>query len=294
LKQQPVVKAIEILRILFEQNGATGMNVNEIFKKTGSKDKPLVIESIKYLEKANLVETDQAVKYTQKKMKILTNLGQTFVELIDSVDKYNNLYEKLKQAAKQNFDQPKDKDKNILANILVSRGWKIGEAAKYKKLYEKAQGLLAQLSPRNNIDALLTRYASLLSQRNVIENENTMAILNKIITDLLARQITVIQKDLEDNAISQYDDDENKDGQLSDYVATEKFAILDILFANTGYLENRFINKEAKEVLSSILNILKPSKKAIHYEYEYDAIGEIIDTYVKEQNNKNKGYPQAT
>jgi DNA-binding HxlR family transcriptional regulator len=291
VSQQLVVKAIQILGLLFEQNPATGMSVNEIFRQTSSKDKPLVINSIKYLEKAKLVETDEKVHHKQRKIKILTQLGYTFAELIHSLDKYNESYEKLKIIIKQNFDLSIETEKSVLVNILRSRGWKPTEYNKYKKLHEAADILLFELSPHQNIDSLLIRYVSLLAHPTVIDNENAKVILNKITMDLLYKQLSVIQKDLMENTTSspRFANITNKDEQLFDYFANQKFAVLDTLFYydenfyDGKTLDIRFIKQPAKEVLLSILNILKPSRRAI--DIKYDVLGDIIHTYLEEEQS---------
>jgi hypothetical protein len=285
MSQQLVVKTIQILGLLFEQNGTTGLSVNEIFRQTSSKDKPLVINSIKYLEKANLLKGDETADHKQKRIEILTELGYTFAELIHSLDKYNDSYEKLKGVIKRTFDLSPDKEKSVLVNILRSRGWKAGESNKYKKYYEAADILLYQLSPHENIDTLLIRYVSLLADPNVMSNENTKVILNKIIMDLVYKQLSVIQKDLMENINSNSTTNKKKDEQLFDSFANFRFAVLDGIFYNGNNLDIRFIKEPAKEVLLSILKILKPSSSAI--DIEYDVLGDVVDTYLAEQKHDN-------
>ena len=136
------------------------------------------------------------------------------------------------------------------------------EATKYKKFYQESCTLLSFVSPRQNIDVLLIRYVSLLSQDNVMNNENAKAMLDHIIMDLLSNQFTFIQKDL-DNSGLHYNEDNNKDEPLFDHLAREKFAVMDFIFAEGKSLEIRVIKGEAIEALSSILSILKPSKKLL-------------------------------
>jgi DNA-binding MarR family transcriptional regulator len=117
---QPVGNPLHILTLLYSN---TGCHVNEIVRKTGSKDKPHVLDSIKRLEKSNLVETKKLSHKTQKKIKILTPLGHEFAHIIYSIHRYENLYNEFKEAIKTNYELPLQCDKNVLKNILLSRGW---------------------------------------------------------------------------------------------------------------------------------------------------------------------------
>jgi hypothetical protein len=265
------------------------MHYNEIIRKT-SPDRTHVDNTIDALERGQLIvefkmskrERKQHGIHSQAKMMQLTDLGLTFMELMGTVDKYNESYNKLKKKIKQNFDIPKNTAKDILVNKLHYRGWKKEEVSKYKVFYEGACFVLSHLSPRQNIDALLTRYVSLLSQPEIIENEFAVAVLNKILTDLLSRQISFIREDIEDKnkANLQLDnEDEQEQRHLFDYVVEEKFGILGYIFKEGKILKIRFTNEEAKQVLLAILNIFRPSKKAMHHPYYDSAIGELVKTY---------------
>jgi hypothetical protein len=135
---------------------------------------------------------------------------------------------------------------------------------------------------------LLIRYVSLLAHPSVIDNENAKVILNEIIMDLVYKQLSVIQKDLMENTTSsRFANITNKDEQLFDYFANQKFAVLDTIFYydenfyDGKTLDIRFIKQPAKEVLLSILKILKPSRSAI--DIKYYVLGDIIHTYLAEQ-----------
>ena len=122
----------------------------------------------------------------------------------------------------------------------------------------------------------------MLSQPDMIENDNATTILNKIITDLLFRQISFIREDIEDKDKTnlQLDNEyEQEQRHLFDYVVEEKFGILGYIFKEEKSLKIRFTNEEAKQVLLAILNIFKPPKKAMHHPYYDSAIGELVKTY---------------
>jgi hypothetical protein len=118
-----------------------------------------------------------------------------------------------------------------------------------------------------------------------MNNENAKVILNKIIMDLVYKQLSVIQKDLMDNTSSSFATNKKKDEQLFDSFANFRFAVLDGIFYNGKNLDIRFIKEPAREVLLSILKILKPSRSAI--DIEYDVLGDIVHTYLAEQQPDN-------
>jgi hypothetical protein len=78
---QLVVLCLEIAMLIYGDKTTTGLGVNEISRRTSSKDKPRIISAIRYLEGAALIETRTSSAHEQKKIKILTALGCEFAHL---------------------------------------------------------------------------------------------------------------------------------------------------------------------------------------------------------------------
>ena len=55
------------------------------------------------------------------------------------------------------------------------------------------------------MNSLLIRYVPLLAHPCVIDSENVKVILNKVIMDLVYKQLSLIQKDLMENNLSSYE-----------------------------------------------------------------------------------------
>jgi hypothetical protein len=90
-----------ILRLYCAQNKEARFGVNEIFKKTGNKNKPKIVEAIKELEKAKIFRTEKARKkynkeHKQKESKVLTELGQDIVDFMTGIELSHKTYLNLK------------------------------------------------------------------------------------------------------------------------------------------------------------------------------------------------------
>ena len=71
--------------------------MNEIFRKTGNKNKPKIIEAIKELEKAKVFRTEKerkkpSRKLLQKEYKVLTELGQNIVDFMTGIELSHKAY----------------------------------------------------------------------------------------------------------------------------------------------------------------------------------------------------------
>lgn len=280
------MKALEILGILYEEDDTSGMSVNEIFRKTGSKDKPIVIKSIKYLEKSRLVETKET-HYKQKTPKILTRLGQEFAGYIDSVNQYNNSYQKLKEAIKNNYDMWRDTNEKARRNMLRTKGWSDKNITNYDEDLKTVHQVRIVISPDNIIDVVVSKYISLLSEIYHTKNKNTVLILNRILTDLLSKQFALIVEDLDDNrkskSILELKNYRGDDLTFHDAL-WNKLNVLDIALEGYASLENTFIYKQIKDALLSILRISKPRKGYIDDVVTGD-LETIKDIYYKEEES---------
>ena len=101
---QLVEKCTEILRLYCAQNEELRFGVNEIFRKTGDKNKPKIIECIKELEKAKIFRTVKERKKPNKKLiqkeyKVLTDLGKSIRNFMVGIElshkAYSDIHEKI-------------------------------------------------------------------------------------------------------------------------------------------------------------------------------------------------------
>src|SRR5215211_3179634 len=195
MKNQLVENSLQILTIYSSYNSSTGLNVNEIFRKTGSKDKKRVTDSIKYLEKARLLETKKSKDHSQKRFKICTKLGNEFVVLMNTIDEYNYVCIKLRNKLKPIVEiSESNADEKIKKNKLREIGLTGEEIKSYDNIMEHAGDIRMLVSPHQIINTILIRFISLLSKLSLDNNSNEIAIdiLNRIVMNSISQQFTTI------------------------------------------------------------------------------------------------------
>jgi DNA-binding HxlR family transcriptional regulator len=246
--KQPVGDPLHILTLLYSN---TGCHVNEIVRKTGSKDKPRVLDSIKHLEKSNLVETKKLSHKTQKKIKILTPLGYEFAHLIDSIHRYENSYNKFKEAIKTNYQLPLQSDKNVLKNKLLSKGWDRQEVNSYYAWYSNIR-IFHTRSAVEFIHTLVAKYASILIKFEL--NEFAKSILIEIIIETLNKHLSSKEPD---DFFSGLLNDLSNTVELFPDVYSLTFGECDEISFGKAIKPIKYGRQEAYELMESIVLFLK-------------------------------------
>src|ERR1051325_4130758 len=126
---QLVGLCLEIAMLIYEDKSTTGLGVNEISRRTSSRDKPRIIRAIRYLEGAALIETRTSPTHEQKKIKILTTLGYEFTQLIKSINDYMACYDKFEAKVRDYYDIHENIGYDILINKLRNKGYSQEESA---------------------------------------------------------------------------------------------------------------------------------------------------------------------
>ena len=126
---QPVVINMQILGLFDAKNTETGLGVNEIFRRTGSSNKPYIINSIEHLERCHFIETRKS-KHKQQKVKVLTGLGIEMAQLLESINEYDKSYSNLIKKI-QRYIMPDNGKEDTRKRILLNSGWTANEAINY-------------------------------------------------------------------------------------------------------------------------------------------------------------------
>jgi DNA-binding HxlR family transcriptional regulator len=257
-------------------------NVNAIFREvqqtkqqTGlSSYKRDVLDGIKMLQQAGLIREISDLAHKQKQVKQLTPLGQELAELMDSIDRYNKAYSKLRKARKEHFNttasgyiyRPERGSVKVNRSALLSKGMTHLEI---DSIYDCAKGIglleYESASYVNNI--LLFRCASMLPELN----KTGKAILNRIITDTIASHLEVILSNIED------DDPPPIIGEFGNHTAL----IMGLPAGISKYpiFTNRLINKESKEILTSMFSLLKPKASRNDIQIHINNVKKNMDIY---------------
>ena len=124
MNEQLVAKGLLILGVFCAQNNIGGMGKNEILRATGSKDKPVIFETINFLKKANILEFKK-VKQGKKTIVTLTPLGKEIVDLIIDIKKSKDTYLAVENKISEYI--PLTEDVNHTSRFfekLSQKGWK--------------------------------------------------------------------------------------------------------------------------------------------------------------------------
>ena len=81
--------SIKILSSLYKKN----MFVNEIIDQTSS-DRSFVIKTLRILEKGRFITSIKSKSHKQKKVKQLSQLGQELANLVNSIQNFNEEYDR--------------------------------------------------------------------------------------------------------------------------------------------------------------------------------------------------------
>ena len=240
-------------------------NVNSIIKKT-SLYKNRVFEAIRELEKGQLIEEIPSKSHEQKKIKRLLPMGIQLAELRKYTEQFN-MSCRLMKAIKENFENGEIPD-NILKARLLNKKWTPEEISRYYDWDPRCKGFGME-SGYNFIVALCARYVSLLFEMGY--KEISRLILSKIFTEAVNQrgsaeysseqpkvlgdrefEVTLLtfNKELDAKALLQL---ERPVINYIDEYSSDKEA--------PKYLNNGFVEKEAKEVINSISYVIDPPSK---------------------------------
>jgi DNA-binding PadR family transcriptional regulator len=251
MEDKPVYLGILFLLGFHAQNSKTGLNVNTIYKKlvkekTISKYKKSLIDALKYLETAKLIQPTLSGK--QKKIMSLTPLGHEFVKLVPDIDKYVKSCSELEELIKHLVDIGNQNDKKVQRSILRNDGWTNEEIDESERIIESAEQLGLLISPNQIITVLLNRYISILSKIN--DNESAKTILYQI---MMEKIIDLISK------------------TAAKVTETDSYRVLTYeknYFCGGYYYYNRITDSKVSIMLKSLSDALdseRPLREIIHW-----------------------------
>lgn len=192
---QLVERYLQILRII-ERENQTGIGVNELVKKTGSRDKQRIINYIHDLERENIIEMKSSSTHQQKKVNNLSNLGWEIIALCNNLERYTNSCSELRRVMKEEFYVPPGANKTTRNSILRNRGWSSEEISNYDKLHQQTHLAEDVGSPTDVINVILTKYILVSHKFTLKKNSIGKLILDKVVMDAIYAQFSIIASDL--------------------------------------------------------------------------------------------------
>jgi hypothetical protein len=276
VNNQLVDNCIQILRVFSAQNIPTGLGVNEIFRKTGGKDKKSIIDAIKRLERGQLLESKRSNQHMQIRLKQPTELGVKFIDFMNNIDEYNSACIRFKERVYELLDILYTNDERIIRSKLRQKGWSAEEIDFYNDIAKDGLDIITQFaSPSVIINIIVTIYISLLAKIGSHSNESVSEILYHIIMNALSEQFKTLTS--EDRLRELY--------VSRNWVALTNWNIVLGSSVKTMLLEHKFIRKEFEDLIFHVMHTLTPVIKG----QRERLIKEMEDQIVKlDQEDKSK------
>lgn len=256
MNEQLVAKGLIILEVFCAQNNMGGMGKNEILRATGSKDKPVIFETINFLKKANILEFKR-VKQGKKTFVTLTPLGKEIVDLIIDIKKSKDTYLAVEDKISEYI--PLTEDVNHTSRHfekLSQKGWKKEDFVSFIDVIPSLFRI-RDFYRKNIYNSLIYRYHTI---SNFGVNENAKEVLIKIIinaiTNFLANERTL------NMTHPWFSDFHHRLENLSKPIMEEiEKMYTPVNPLNVKVISNRFTSEAIAGLMSSLVCILKPAKE---------------------------------
>jgi hypothetical protein len=217
------------------------------------------------LENKLAIRTIDEKIHKQKEFIELTEMGHELAKIIESIDKFNKCYFQLQNKINENFNILEKGNGKVIKNKLLSRGWTNEEIKHYADFAGEAYEF-RKFSFPYFINALVNRHILFLYKFR--PNTYVKDILITVITDGLINYFLANLKEQESLITQSFS------GASNDVIAKHANQAISKLNENNVdifrfiseytppiQLNNRFINKEVKNLLESFFYVLKPDKE---------------------------------
>jgi DNA-binding MarR family transcriptional regulator len=288
---------VETSKSILRTLSGSDMIVTQIIKQTSS-DRGYVLIILKSLTKAGLIHELSDPKHKQKKIKKLTSLGLEYARFIRGMDGFRTCYSNFDKCIKENLAgnelrtfSSEDEDDGwsyfgLSVNKLKSRGWSKEEIHNYPDWCLGADNVLTW-SHTNIIMVLIYQYL-LINRRDDI-TRSAKILLNEIIVDEIGLMFPI----LEGYMLDYYPDD--NDNKIAKSNLTKKLEMYNTIINVTIHiwkiythpsklLDNRFLGKELKELLVSLVKLANPTPENLDIKAGL-SLNEMLDLKSKTQKN---------
>lgn len=260
MKDKLVENSLQILTLFSEQNTQTGLGVNEICRRTGFvQNKQPITNSIKYLEKARLLETKRTKDHAQMRVKVPTILGNDILQLIKDMQELSDVCIKLRNKLHDTLSNTLAGEKKVVRSKLRDKGWTQEEINSYDHILKWGRSISSWAAPHEVIDILLIKYVLLLSKFILdYNNQRALTILNEIVMRIILEQFSILtDAGLIDELEYVYSN-----------LTLEKWNTVVGATAKSRFLDYKFIKEEFRNAALAKLRILTPNKQIIDRELQ--------------------------
>jgi DNA-binding MarR family transcriptional regulator len=293
-------RTVQTKKSILRKLSGSEMIVTDLIKQT-SPDRSHVVSILRDLIKARLLQQIADPKHMQKKINKLTPLGFEYARFIIGMDHFRRSYSNFDKCIKKNLSGeefrifPSENDDGeiegwgyfgVSDNKLKSRGWSKEEIRHYEDWCSGADSVLTW-SHTNIILVLIYQYL-LINRRDDI-TKSAKILLNEIIVD----EIGLIFPILEEYILDYYPDDNNN--KIAKSNLTKKLEMYNTIINVTSHiwkiythpsrlLDNRFLGKELKELLLSLVKLANPNSESLDIKVGL-SLNEMLDLKNKTQKN---------
>lgn len=241
------------------------IHVNNLIKQTSIYKNYVFEANTILLENKLAIRTIDERIHKQKEFIELTEMGHELAKIVESIAKFNKCYLQLQNKINENFNILEKGNGKVIKNKLLSRGW-TNEEIKHYADFALEVDEFRKICPSQFINALFNRYILFLYKFR--PKSYVKDILITVITDGLINHFLADLKEQE-SLITQSFSGASNDGiakhanQAISKLHENNVEIFRFISEYTPpiQLNNRFITKEAKNLLESFFYVLKPNKE---------------------------------
>jgi hypothetical protein len=280
LKNLPVEASLKVLDVFCSQKNSQ-FTKNNLFKSTGSHDKPAILDSINFLHKSKILEINY--KGSQTHLISLTQLGHEIVKFILDIrysgkayDEYSSKVDEISTIYYESTKRTGKIDANS-KNKLKYKKWE-HEGIEYLPILVNNLLMIDGLYQRTSCDSIIARFYFI--RRKFETNEKTQIILQKIITDSISNYLFQKPELIKNDTIREEIEAVFGFVGLNDSIIGDIEYFYDDIYKT--YLDDKQVNEKIRDLFFSLICIIKPSGSTI---FGYlDEMKEACDNLMKEKS----------
>ncbi len=286
---QPLSSYMQVLEAFRKENAYEGLRVNNLWRATGSKDKPAILKGISFLRRCEIIQTERINK--QKVINKLTSLGRELKDLLDDIDRYNQSITKIRILV-SDYYKPKEANRSKRSRLL-RKGWTNPEIESLPGIWNTLIAI-SNFCNKNICNAFLHRYYFILVFYK--PNRDAQNVLLEIILEQIKKQL--FGREIKAQVDSNYLEGSGK--SLSTAILNDIYRMYydhDVFFQNNPNPSqtNRFTTKSVQGLFFSFIMLARLNLNQVEFfiqelhqeenQHELEEIIGIFKSYLAFCNN---------